>query len=156
MNNKQQLVEDLGLHFERVFSLPNLAARIYALLLLSDRSGVTFNDIKTFTAASKSSISTNLNLLQQSKRVEYLTKPGDRKRYFKPSTQFISLRIEESLQKLESESCLIDQIIAFNQEEKVNGFDAVLPKLSVYQTHLEAIKEKHQESLKKLEQISSV
>lgn len=39
MPEKEKLVEEMVVHFERLFNLPPLAARIYILLLLSDRDG---------------------------------------------------------------------------------------------------------------------
>lgn len=147
MSEKEKLVENMGVHFERLFNLPPLAARIYILLLLSDRSGLSFEEIRDFVDASKSSVSANINLLLQGERIDFLTKTGDRKRYFKPSPRFLSLRIEESLRLLQKESEIVEQIMCFNTKHQVNGFASVQPKLEQYALHLREVQEKYNESL---------
>lgn len=77
-----QLVERLGLIIQRSGIQP-AASRIYALLMVSDVIELTFEQLYETLNLSKSATSNALSLLQQIKRVEYLTRPGDRKRYFK-------------------------------------------------------------------------
>lgn len=82
LSDKQlALIEKLGLIFEN--GLQPAAARIAALLLVSDRLELTFDEIRELLNLSKSATSNALNLLLSMQRIEYLTKPGDRKRYFK-------------------------------------------------------------------------
>lgn len=151
---KEKLIENLGIHFESLFELPPLAARIYALLLLSTRNGLSFEQIITDLASSKSSVSTNLKLLQETKRITFVTKKGDRKRYFKPSAQFLCLRVKEGLEKLSKEQQMVNQIIAFNQTQQVDGFENVEPKLAVYQHHLNQLESQHKSALTALEKIN--
>jgi DNA-binding transcriptional regulator GbsR (MarR family) len=63
--HKQRLIEELGIHFEAEYSLPPLAARIFGNLVVTDEDGLTFDDCQMKRGASKSSISTSLNLLLQ-------------------------------------------------------------------------------------------
>ena len=79
---KEEIIETLGLHLEKEYNLPPLAARIYAILILTDEDGITFEDCLEKRGASKSSTSTSLNLLQNMGLITYFTKPGDRRRYF--------------------------------------------------------------------------
>lgn len=82
LNDKQlALIEKLGLIFEN--GLQPAAARIAALLLVSDRLELTFDEIRELLNLSKSATSNALNLLLTMEKIEYITKPGDRKRYFK-------------------------------------------------------------------------
>ncbi|CAN0583486.1 unnamed protein product, partial [Ectocarpus sp. 12 AP-2014] len=83
--SKQVLIEELGVYFETEYDLPPLAARIFANLVVTDEDGLTFDDCLEKRGASKSSISTSLNLLQQIGFINYFTKSRDRKRYFKVS-----------------------------------------------------------------------
>ena len=152
---KEELIEDLGIHFESLFELPPLAARIYALLLLSTRSGVSFEEITQSLASSKSSVSTNIKLLLETKRITFVTKKGDRKRYFKPSPQFLCLRVEESLEKLNKEQRMVHLIMDYNSSNKVEGFNQVKNKLNLYQKHLEALENQHHEALKELIQLNN-
>lgn len=83
LNKKQQeLIERIGIFFEHQ-GLPPAVARISGLLLVSDRVELTFEEIHTTLNLSKSAASNAINILLKAHRLEYITKPGDRKRYFK-------------------------------------------------------------------------
>lgn len=79
---KMDLVEKLGVHLEKREQLAPVAARILAYIILTGKKGTTFEDMVTILRASKSTISTHLNHLQDLKKIVYFTKTGDRKRYF--------------------------------------------------------------------------
>lgn len=111
---KKEAVESLGLHFERRTQIAPLAARIQALLILSTNEGLTFDEIVNFTEASKSSVSSNLNLLLQIKSVEYFTISGERKRYFRSSKDRLCIRLKEYLDIVQEEISIVNQINNFN------------------------------------------
>jgi|GEM_PF-188029 len=77
-----ELVEKLGVMFEGPGVQP-AAARITALLVISDKTELTFDEIRETLKLSKSATSNAINLLLNVKRIDYITKPGDRKRYFR-------------------------------------------------------------------------
>ena len=79
---KMSLVEKLGVHLETREQLAPVAARILAYIILTGKRGATFEDMVTILCASKSTISTHLNHLQDLNKIEYFTKTGDRKKYF--------------------------------------------------------------------------
>ncbi|QIE59109.1 transcriptional regulator [Rasiella rasia] len=79
---KMALVEKLGVHLENRENLAPVAARIMAYVILKGKEGTTFEEMVTILCASKSTISTHLNHLQDLKKLEYFTKTGDRKKYF--------------------------------------------------------------------------
>jgi DNA-binding transcriptional regulator GbsR (MarR family) len=79
---KMDLVEKLGVHLEKREQLAPVASRILAYIILTGKKGATFEDMVTILRASKSTISTHLNHLQDLKKIVYFTKTGDRKRYF--------------------------------------------------------------------------
>ncbi|MDT0294473.1 GbsR/MarR family transcriptional regulator [Mesonia ostreae] len=112
---KQKLVERIGIHFEKKMSITPLAARILGLLILSPTEDLTFDDITKITCASKSSISTNINLLLQLKSIEYFTKPGDRKRYFRASKNHLEIALNDTLDKVKADLEIIDLIDKFNK-----------------------------------------
>lgn len=97
--NKSDLVEKLGIHFEKKDQLAPVAARILAYIILTGKSGTTFEDLVSNLCASKSTISTHLNHLQDLKKLNYFTKTGDRKKYFimnhDAMVQDISKMVEE-------------------------------------------------------------
>ncbi len=74
-----------------------LSGRILGLLSFLDQEEFTFEEIVDRLKISKSSVSTTLNHLMESDKIEYITYPGDRKRYFRikvntPKTFIQSLR----------------------------------------------------------------
>ncbi|HLS10706.1 MAG TPA: hypothetical protein VK050_00935 [Flavobacteriaceae bacterium] len=113
---KKKAVESIGLHIEKRTQIAPLAARIQALMILSSDKGMSFDEIVDFTQASKSSISSNLNLLLQMKSMEYYTIPGDRKRYFRSSKDYLFLRLEKYLEMVNEEIQVTKQINEFNKK----------------------------------------
>lgn len=81
-NQQKELVEKLGVLHERSGFSP-ASARIVALLLVADKNELTFDEIREALQLSKSATSNALNLLLASTKIEYVTRPGDRKRYFR-------------------------------------------------------------------------
>lgn len=79
---KMSLVEKLGVHLENREQLAPVAARILAYIILTGKKGTTFEEMVTVLCASKSTISTHLNHLQDINKIQYFTKTGDRKKYF--------------------------------------------------------------------------
>ncbi|ALJ06833.1 transcriptional regulator [Pseudalgibacter alginicilyticus] len=79
---KMALVEKLGVHLESRDQLAPVAARIMSYIILTGKKGATFEDMVSILCASKSTISTHLNHLQDLKKIVYFTKTGDRKKYF--------------------------------------------------------------------------
>lgn len=87
INEKQAAqIEKIGVSLEKS-QFPPLAARVMALLLVAEPPYCTFDDILENLQSSKSSISTSLNLLLREGIVDYITFPGDRKRYFQINAQ---------------------------------------------------------------------
>src|SRR5688572_5555779 len=77
-----ELIERMGVVHEKSGIQP-AAARILALLLVSNRTELTFDEIQQTVGISKSSASVAINLLLTMNKIEYITKAGDRKRYFR-------------------------------------------------------------------------
>lgn len=111
---KCKLIEEIGVHFEKTNQLAPLAARIYAIMILSPKEGHTFDEIMEITEASKSSVSTQLNLLLQLKKVEYFTKTGDRKRYFRGNRMYLQNTLESYLATISEEIKMVEKITEFN------------------------------------------
>ncbi|WP_417370908.1 GbsR/MarR family transcriptional regulator [Gelidibacter japonicus] len=112
---KLKLIEEIGLGLETRLQIAPLAARIYALLTLSSYEGLTFEEIREIVGSSKSSTSVNLNVLIQLKHIEYYTKSGDRKRYFRISKYYQLTTLEAHLQSLENEIHLVEKINSYNK-----------------------------------------
>lgn len=119
---KKQLIEEIGLWLEERLKISPLAARIYALLTLSNYDGLTFEEIRNTIKASKSSTSINMNTLTQLGYVDFYTKPGERKRYFKIAKYYQLQSLELYLQSLEKEMALVKKINDYNQEHHPEKF----------------------------------
>lgn len=111
---KKNLIEEIGLRLEVRLQISPLAARIYALLTLSSYEGSTFEEIRETIGSSKSSTSVNLNVLLQLKHIDYHTKSGDRKRYFRIAKYFQLTSLEAYYQSLENEMKLVEKITSYN------------------------------------------
>ena len=136
---REELIEMFGIHFESIYQIPPLAGRILGLLVIEGcKSGLTFEYIVEKLGASKSSISTNLNLLLKTEKVIYFTIPCDRKKYFKSAA--LSIRLSNYLKFLESENYITDRIFEYRQktascpEEKCN-----LENIKAYKKHLKEV-----------------
>lgn len=113
---KKKLIEEIGVLFEQIHVLTPLAARINAIMILSPNEGHTFEEILEITQASKSSVSTQLNLLLKLNRAEYFTKTGDRKRYFRASKQYVKMTLQDHLNKIQKELELFERLTNYNKE----------------------------------------
>lgn len=80
--NQKELVEKAGIIYEKD-GLQPAASRILALLMVADNPELTFDEIREALNLSKSATSTAINLLITINRIEYITNPGERKRYFR-------------------------------------------------------------------------
>lgn len=135
---REELIEMFGIHFELLYHLPPLGSRILGLLIVDGcKNGLTFEEITAKMAASKSSISTNLNLLLKMGKINYHTLSGDRKKYFKASP--FSERLQNYVKILESEKTLIDKLLGYREqtascvEERCNMQNVKAYKNHVYE-----------------------
>lgn len=144
--SKEELIETLGLHLEVENNLPPLAARIYAILILTNEDGLTFDDCLEKRGASKSSISTSLNLLLKMEIISYFTKPGDRRRYFTLTERkaFLLSKLEESLKRIEKEKQIFELVQNYFKVNNPKKYEESKAKTSVYLNYIT----KHESLLK--------
>ena len=117
---KKELVEKLGVNFEKLNKLAPVAARIFATLIVSEKKGITFEELVGELNASKSTVSTNLEHLQSLNKVSYVTRPGDRKRYFIINPNLMQNIIDEMIEKWNNEKSLHQAIIDFKEKRSQN------------------------------------
>lgn len=98
-SEKMGLVEKLGVHLEKREHLAPVAARILAYIILTGKKGTTFDEMVSVLCASKSTISTHLNHLQDLKKIVYFTKTGDRKKYFTINKDMILQHIDDMIEE---------------------------------------------------------
>merc|ERR1712173_391573 len=110
---KLALVEKLGIFLEKKEQIAPVAARIFSFIILTGKQGTTFDDLVTNLCASKSTISTHLNHLQDLKKLEYFTKPGDRKKYFIVNVDTMLQSIDNMLKEWKGEKQLHEEVKAY-------------------------------------------
>lgn len=98
---QREVVEQFGRHFDKEGFQP-IAGRILGLLLVMDKELYTFDEIIEELQISKSSASNALRNLEIRGDIEYITLPGDRKRYFNFRKQHSGTIIEDMEKKLNS------------------------------------------------------
>ncbi len=152
---KIELIEEIGVLFEQTHDdLTPLAARINVMMILSPSDGNTFEEIVQMTKASKSSVSNQLKLLLHLKRVEYFTKTGDRKRYFRASKEYLKLRLEEHLDKITKEIELVQRLNKFNKEHNPEKFLKNEPLSNLFKDYLFAQERNLQTTIAKMCQLN--
>ena len=138
---REELIEMFGIHFELLYNLPPLGSRILGLLIIDGcKTGLTFEELVIKMKASKSSVSTNLNLLLKMGKITYYTVAGDRKKYFKPSP--FSERLANYIKLLDFEKNMINRLIHYREqtiscsEEQYN-----MENIIAYKSHINEVEE---------------
>lgn len=133
---KKELIEEVGIYLEERANLSPLASRIYALLILSCHEGLSFDAIVKGMQASKSSISSNINVLLQLGYIEFYTKHGDRKRYFRTSDSYLKNTLEQQAHLLKKSLKIIAKINHFNEHFNSEKFKKEQTISNLYETLL--------------------
>ncbi|MDO6595708.1 transcriptional regulator [Oceanihabitans sp. 2_MG-2023] len=123
---KMNLVEKLGVHLEGREQLAPVASRILSYIILTGKRGATFEDMVTALCASKSTISTHLNHLQDLNKIEYFTKTGDRKKYFIINKNTIIQHVDRMISHWDEERAIHLEIKAYKEiqnEIKIDNND---------------------------------
>ncbi len=111
LESQMDLVEYIGRIYEKEGYQP-VAARILGLLMVMDKEEYTFDEIVEALSISKSSASVALRNLDIRGVIEYVTHPGDRKRYFRFVSLDLNKLIHEIGAKLKRDLSLMEQILA--------------------------------------------
>ena len=124
---KIRLVEKLGVQLEKEHKLAPVAARIFSTVIITGKKGITFDELVTGLNAGKSTVSTHLDHLQATNRIEYYTKSGDRKRYFIVKPDLMLNYIDDMTAKWEAQKCIHLEVLEYktqmNDLEEDDNFD---------------------------------
>jgi DNA-binding transcriptional regulator GbsR (MarR family) len=110
-HKQKELIEKFGVFHEQN-GLSPAQARIVGLLMIVDQGELTFDEIYNTLQLSKSAVSTAINSLSMMGRIEYYTKPGDRKRYFFVNPVRSESDVDRVLNKLSGTASLYREILA--------------------------------------------
>lgn len=129
---------------ERSGSAP-AEARILALLAVCDITELTFEEIYQTLLISKGAASNGINRLLGHGRIEYITKPGDRKRYFRLRLDIWEKNSQEKLESFSNIGLLWQEILDQRTKETPEfnqGLDRMVRFMKFIQGELPAIFEK--------------
>lgn len=149
-DKKLKLIEGLGMHFEKSGMQP-AASRILSLLMVSDQNELTFEEIYETLNISKSAASNGIKFLIGTERVEDITRPGERKRYFHCKVKSLNEGVQRSLNNIEIFNSLLKEVLAQRSEETKEfnkGLEEVVGYLDFMKMELPALFQKW-ENLKK-------
>ena len=125
LSKKQiELIEKIGIYFEQ--GMQPAAARILALLIVSDSDSIGFDEIRETLNLSKSATSNGINFLLSVKKIEYFTKSGERKRYFKWSPTNTINHFKDGIDKVLGLSTLFEETLKYKTE--INSFNTQMLK----------------------------
>ncbi|WP_419870928.1 GbsR/MarR family transcriptional regulator [Chryseobacterium sp. CT-SW4] len=143
----EKIFQDAVKFYGTVFNIPPLASKIYAYLIFDfEKVGVTFDEFVEVFSASKSSVSTNIAMLINLQLVVDINKIDERKRYFFTNDDYMKIRFEKIVQKMQDELKLLDDINNFRK----NKDETYMEKIEAYKSLLNKNIKNIQESLNKL------
>ncbi|KQR94668.1 transcriptional regulator [Chryseobacterium sp. Leaf180] len=122
--------------YGELFALPPLASKIYSYLIFDfERKGIAFDEFVQVFCASKSSVSTNLALLQKAQLVIDINRIDERKRYFYANENYKKIRFDKIMQRMHTELKIMDDLKDFRNriQKKDDEHDG---KTDVYQSLL--------------------
>ncbi|MEK9501876.1 GbsR/MarR family transcriptional regulator [Gaopeijia maritima] len=130
----QKLIERMGRYYE-ADGLPRIAGRLFGYLLLEDEAR-SLDEMAAALAVSKTSVSTNARLLEQTGLLERVTRPGDRKDYYQLAADQ-SRMIELKMQGMQEMQSILESAAAVADE---SGADPSVRKRirSMYRFNVEA------------------
>jgi len=116
-DRKKEIIERIGIYYEKK-GLQPVVGRIMGLLLVAEPAEATFEEIQEELQISKSAVSTALTFLQAKETVEYTTKPGERKRYFKLRMRDWKTELKKEFDEVLDMESLINEIIDLKENKK--------------------------------------
>ena len=120
IKKQKELVEEIGRYFDKE-GLQPIAGRILGLLMVMDKEQFTFDEITEELQISKSSASNTLRNLEIRGDIEYVTLPGDRKRYFQLKRKETFSVIEDYEKKMLKSKELFNYIIDLKADKDSNN-----------------------------------
>ncbi len=115
ITRQKELIETIGRNLEKQ-GLQPVAGRILGMLMVMDKEEYTFEEIVEEMKISKSSASNALRNLELREAIEYITYPGDRKRYFRISFSDINKVIEGVKKKFQTDADIFDEVITLKKD----------------------------------------
>lgn len=109
-DQQKELIERLGVLNEQE-GLQPAVSRVMALLLVSPQTELTFDQVRETLQLSKSATSNAINMLLTTGKLEYITKPGDRKRYFRSKISSWKEEMKSKFSNIDHIADIFDEIL---------------------------------------------
>ena len=113
---KREIIERVGVFHEKKGMQP-VVGRIIGLLMVAEPAEATFEEIQEALQVSKSAVSNALTFMQGREMVDYTTKPGERKRYFKLSVKKWKKDLNRDFDGLLKIDVLLDEVIELKENK---------------------------------------
>ena len=118
MEIDKEIFREMVNFYGEAFHLPPLAAKIYAYLVFDfEREGVSFDEFVEIFSASKSSVSSSLNLLLNLNIIKDFNKIDERKRFFVMNEKYMKIRFGEIIEKMEQELWILENLKKFRNNK---------------------------------------
>lgn len=129
MEIDKEIFREMVKFYGEAFHLPPLAAKIYAYLIFDfERKGVSFDEFVEIFSASKSSVSSNLNLLLNLNIINDFNKIDERKRFFVMNEKYMKIRFQEIIEKMDRELLILENLKKFRNTK----CEVALQKFDIY------------------------
>lgn len=142
IKKQKELIERIGRQNEREGFQP-VTARILGLLMVMDKEEYTFEEIVQEMQISKSSASNALKNLELRGVIEYVTYPGDRKRYFRFVAGDLNEIIDDIEKKIQTNLDIVQKIIELKKDpnsRNVKFLKNVTEGMKFFVEHLDMLK----------------
>jgi len=145
IQKQREVIEILGRFFDKE-GLQPISGRILGLLMVMDKEQFTFDEIVEELQISKSSASNALRNLEIRGQVEYITIPGDRKRYFQLKRHDVFSMIKDFEERLKQMNDLLRSIIELKADKNSPNckvFDTIIAITDFVIENLEKYKQQY-------------
>lgn len=129
-DKKREIIERVGVFHEKKGMQP-VVGRIIGLLMVAEPAEATFEEIQEELQVSKSAVSNALTFMQGREMVDYTTKPGERKRYFKLSVKKWKKDLNRDFDGLLKIDVLLNEVIEL-KENKNSEFCQCLTEMKEF------------------------
>jgi len=109
-DQQRNLIEKIGV-FSDLRGLQPALGRITGFLMVVPGAEATFDEIIENLNMSKSAVSYGINILLSQNKIEFTTKPGQRKRYFRISTKNWTNDLQDQIEGILEFERLVSEII---------------------------------------------
>lgn len=145
IKQQKELVELMGRIYDKK-GLQPIPGRIIGLLTVMDKEQYSFEEIIEELQISKGSASLALRMLETADIIDYVTFPGDRKRYFQIKRRDAFSIIEEHINKMTETRDILSKALALKADKKsVNALfmKNMIDMLSFFLDKFEELKEQY-------------